>query len=44
MKEIAIVKYVSLKYEASITEFEGSVFVLRMKTLVATLTQKDSNL
>ena len=27
MKELAIVKYVSLKHKASITEFEGGVFV-----------------
>ena len=27
MKELAIVKYVSLKHEASITELQGGVFV-----------------
>ena len=31
MKEIANVKYVSLKHEASITELEGSVFVFENK-------------
>ena len=31
IKEIVIVKYVSLKHEASITELEGSVFVFENK-------------